>query len=296
MEKKLNQPQFICIGAQKAGTTWLYEALSQNPTIWLPPLKEIHYFDNLEPSADTLAKRISKINKLIEKTRYHESFARRLMHSLGRSSRQRRSSLKNEYLFLKSLLKDDILTEDWYRRIFSSRDALNKISGEITPSYLALQESEISYVKSLIGNGKIIVILREPVARAISQLRMNVTRSSKKPRTEADWTAAVNRIFSLDRGSYGESIPRWQKFFGPDQLLILPFGDIKKRPADFIRQIEDFIGAEPHLNYGALQQAVHMTKNVEIPDWIISRMKADLGRHQDYLIETFGEEFYQRTR
>ena len=40
-----NGPTFICIGAQKAGTTWLYENLSRHPDVVMPPMKEIHYFD-----------------------------------------------------------------------------------------------------------------------------------------------------------------------------------------------------------------------------------------------------------
>lgn len=36
-------PAFICIGAQKSGTTWLYEQLRRNPAVHLPA-KEINYF------------------------------------------------------------------------------------------------------------------------------------------------------------------------------------------------------------------------------------------------------------
>jgi len=38
-------PEFLCIGAEKAGTTWLYEMLKAHPSVWMPPIKEIHYFD-----------------------------------------------------------------------------------------------------------------------------------------------------------------------------------------------------------------------------------------------------------
>jgi hypothetical protein len=38
-------PNFLCIGTQKAGTTLLYEILRQNPQIFLPQIKEIHFFD-----------------------------------------------------------------------------------------------------------------------------------------------------------------------------------------------------------------------------------------------------------
>lgn len=39
---KLN---FVCIGAQKAGTTSLHDILSQHPSIYLPPNKEAQFFD-----------------------------------------------------------------------------------------------------------------------------------------------------------------------------------------------------------------------------------------------------------
>jgi hypothetical protein len=38
-------PGFLGIGAQKAGTTWLHENLSCHPDLFLPPEKELHYFD-----------------------------------------------------------------------------------------------------------------------------------------------------------------------------------------------------------------------------------------------------------
>src|SRR5438309_7414307 len=40
-------PDFLCVGAQKAGTTWLYRELESHPDFWMPPLKELHYFDQL---------------------------------------------------------------------------------------------------------------------------------------------------------------------------------------------------------------------------------------------------------
>lgn len=39
-------PDFICVGAQKAGTTTLYDRLSQHPEITLPNRKEIRFFNH----------------------------------------------------------------------------------------------------------------------------------------------------------------------------------------------------------------------------------------------------------
>lgn len=38
-------PDFLVIGAQKAGTTWLYSNLKQHTDLFLSEKKEIHYFD-----------------------------------------------------------------------------------------------------------------------------------------------------------------------------------------------------------------------------------------------------------
>lgn len=38
-------PHFLGVGAQKAGTTWLWENLRLHPDIWLPPRKELHFLD-----------------------------------------------------------------------------------------------------------------------------------------------------------------------------------------------------------------------------------------------------------
>ncbi|MDY6993754.1 MAG: sulfotransferase [Pseudomonadota bacterium] len=40
-------PDFIGIGAQRSGTTWVANVMSLHPEIWVPPLKELHYFDSV---------------------------------------------------------------------------------------------------------------------------------------------------------------------------------------------------------------------------------------------------------
>ena len=48
MNKNHRFPDFLCIGAQKAGTTWLYDNLKKHPDLGLPDVKELHYFDSRE--------------------------------------------------------------------------------------------------------------------------------------------------------------------------------------------------------------------------------------------------------
>ena len=48
-------PDFLGIGAQKAGTTWLALNLGVHPQVWLPPIKELHYFDR-PPEVETVVR------------------------------------------------------------------------------------------------------------------------------------------------------------------------------------------------------------------------------------------------
>jgi len=41
-------PNFICVGAQKAGTSTLFDVLKQSPDIYFPEKKEIHFFEKPE--------------------------------------------------------------------------------------------------------------------------------------------------------------------------------------------------------------------------------------------------------
>lgn len=42
------RPDFLIIGAEKAGTTWLHDVLSAHPDLFLPSVKEIHFFNRFD--------------------------------------------------------------------------------------------------------------------------------------------------------------------------------------------------------------------------------------------------------
>lgn len=46
ISKQINSPSFLIIGAQKAGTTALFNLLAQHPQILAPKVKEINYFQD----------------------------------------------------------------------------------------------------------------------------------------------------------------------------------------------------------------------------------------------------------
>src|SRR3954466_10680627 len=62
-------PDFLCIGAQKGGTGWLYEQLRFHPDFWMPPLKELHYFDRQWRSPRAAQKKNARLHEARESAR-----------------------------------------------------------------------------------------------------------------------------------------------------------------------------------------------------------------------------------
>jgi len=282
-EDDMALPGFIGIGTHKAGTTWLHQMLAQNPSIWLPPIKEIHFFDRLNPTPAQKRERI----------RHFEKAASRL----ERSGKQRGSAGDNveKAAFLRSLAGDNMLSDEWYESIFAHPDAAGRVSGEITPSYIDLATDALPKIKQMLPTTKFVLIIREPLSRSLSQIRMAIGRERKTPESKEDWEFFINRLTDRVRGDYKTAIPLWQSYFGPDRLLILPFGRVKHDPAGLLRDVEDFIGAA-RFDYEAMTEQVHKTKDIEIPQWVRDEAEKLVRPQKDYLIETFGQDFYEATR
>ncbi|WP_251963753.1 sulfotransferase domain-containing protein [Salinibacter ruber] len=46
-------PNFLVIGAEKSGTTWIYDRLRRHPDIFMPEVKEVHFFNRLNSNFET---------------------------------------------------------------------------------------------------------------------------------------------------------------------------------------------------------------------------------------------------
>ncbi|NJN06078.1 MAG: hypothetical protein HC814_06545, partial [Rhodobacteraceae bacterium] len=44
MPEQKRLPNFLYIGASKAGSTWIFEALKAHPEVFVPPAKDLYYF------------------------------------------------------------------------------------------------------------------------------------------------------------------------------------------------------------------------------------------------------------
>ena len=67
--------------------------------------------------------------------------------------------------------------DEWYLSLFAGRVG---ISGDITPTYGLLSEADVDSMKSVIPNVKIIFLLRDPIDRAWSHMRMQAGKDQRR--------------------------------------------------------------------------------------------------------------------
>lgn len=162
-----------------------------------------------------------------------------------------------EHLYLYQFVSD----EDEYLRLFA--DAGKHISiGEASTSYLWDAECP-RQIHERIPSAKIIVSLRDPIDRAYSHYLMTVRDGIQSlPFYEAllENLAGTRTSFSclyIELGLYYEQIKRYLDTFGPEQVLVLMFEDLKQDPREGLEQVADFLNLDRNPMQAIRFDAVH---------------------------------------
>lgn len=271
---KHRKPDLLCIGAQKAGTTWLHYTLAQHPKIWVPPFKEVHFFDH----------KFTPNNK--NWTGWH---IQKEVRKLRRDYLENNETLDRDYLlYLENIITFPMFIGRWYKGIFSPAPD-DFCALDITPEYSCVSEEGIEFIKEFLPDSKFIYLIRDPFGRAVSQIRMQLGNRKILPESEADWHELLTKAEVLQRADYATYIPRWDAAF-PHRMLYLPFGEIALSPEKVVEQIEDFAGLSHH-GY-KFSNAIHKSdKSQYIPDWVLEHLSAELQPQYDYLETRFTPEF-----
>jgi hypothetical protein len=238
----VNGPDFICIGAQKAGTGWLYEQLRTHPDFWMPPIKEIHYFDrNLRTARPSAGNRFDTALKQADTTRDRE-FIEKARH----------------------LFADAQISPAGYADLFASRGSL--LSGDITPGYSILPEETVATVAASFPKAKILFLARDPVERAWSQISMWV-RHGRIPRFDAANVGEVKRLLAnpgvAARSFPSEIVRRWKQQVSAGEFYLYFFDNLRTQPANLRETILRALGADPSKGRGDLPAGYNAKARLE---------------------------------
>ena len=203
------KPDFLGIGTARSASTWLHSRLSQHPDVYLPELKELHFFnERREHTACDVS---------------GATWTRPLYFDLGDPAHWR-----------------------WYSQQFAP--GVGKVKGEITPDYSTLSEARVGEVKRHLPDVKIILLIRNPIDRAWSGLRYSWKRHLDgvlEPGEVDRLMRAALHPERLLRGDYPMTLTNWEAHFPASQRLYVFYDDVAAQPSTELEHIADFLGIDP---------------------------------------------------
>jgi len=277
---------FLGIGAQKAGTTWLWAMLRRHPGIWMPPRKELHYFDRAlsYPSPSFLAGD-RPLERFLGNEPHHLEFRAKCRGQLRRAWRERDwPALRWALRFYFGTINDN-----WYLSLFAAGGRAKR--GEITPAYSILNAPDVERIRRLLPQLKIIFLLRDPIERAWSQVRFDWSRGAFD--SISDFASIKSHIDSptqMLRSDYLRTLEVWEANFPREQIFIGFYDDITLQPARLLADVLNFLGVDleavpPPEHLG---EKVHISREKEMPEELKSYLREKYRPALRELSERFG--------
>lgn len=258
----MSQPDFLVIGAQKAGTTWLDKMFKSHPDIWTPVVKELQFFNEFfMPNAFSWADSHRK-NHALKAIEY--------------SIKDKKNVDWNKLSQANHIASGTSIDLGWYKKIFDFANA-NTTKGEMTPEYSLLGQDDVNKISKYFPNLKIILVIREPLERALSGIRMRLLQNSiakSDQKTIDDFVVSAASDWDvIERGNYESIIRKYSLAFGEDKIKIYLSSDFKNNPKDSLKSLSMFLGVDYQKFKGEVSERVHVGKQYNISESAISEVK-----------------------
>lgn len=246
-------PHFLCIGAQKAGTTWLHQVLNSHESIWLPPVKEIQFLNELYlPEAFTWTGDHRK--------RHAEAEIKRIAQADTMDINRLRACIH---------ILSEHVSYEWYEQIFDFAPN-NSIRGEMTPEYSLLPVKAIDEIISRYSDLKVILVMREPADRAVSAIKMRLSRNPELSQSEAEKNATIITWATewdiIERGNYKRIISEWGSALPAGNLLALLSDELLLYPERCIKEVCSFLGIKQDAFTFNLHKKIHVGEKITVSD------------------------------
>lgn len=268
---------FIGIGAQKAGTTWLYHSLKNIPDFDLPYVKELNYFSRSSEYGNSFLKHKYFVRRILKPIRTY----RILSHLMTiRDKKELRWYCKWYF---------SNYTDRWYLSLF---DNYKGITGEITPNYSILSIKDIERIYKIMPDVKIIYMIRNPIDRCISHyfdIRSRKNKNFNKNQFDfEDFNQFVNSYEQEVRSDYMRTLKNYQSVFPKEQILVCFFDSIKDNPEKLLMDIFDYLGCKSKILDSDLviRRKVNSSKKQQIPDQAYEILKK---KYQNFIYKLHKE-------
>ena len=201
-------PDFLILGAQKAGTTALYAYLRRHPDITGPSWKEVSFFDRHYARGEAW---------------YRGNFPNK-----ARARGKLVGEASPSYLF-------HPLGPERVREVVPEGRLVALVRNPV--------DRALSHYHHEVALGREPLSFEDALAAEEERLRGEVERMVADPGYfSAEWWSHTYKA----RGRYAEQLERWLAVFPHEQLLVLPSDDLAADPARTHARVLEFLGAEAH--------------------------------------------------
>jgi len=112
---------------------------------------------------------------------------------------------------------------EWYRTLLMPPKA-DQLAMDFTPEYACLSDAQIDDCKALNPTAQVFYILRDPLARAVSAIRMHMLwhlgKDHKQPlKLDARFHELAKNARLADHGNYRRNVTAWRARY-PDMILL----------------------------------------------------------------------------
>ncbi|XP_016424888.1 heparan sulfate glucosamine 3-O-sulfotransferase 3A1-like [Sinocyclocheilus rhinocerous] len=135
---------------------------------------------------------------------------------------------------------------DWYRDLMP-KTLEDQITMEKTPSYFVTREAP-ARIYAMSRDTKLIVVVRDPVTRAISDYTQTLSKKPDIPTFESltfknRTTGLIDTSWSaIQIGIYAKHLDNWLQFFPMSQILFVSGERLISDPAGELGRVQDFLG------------------------------------------------------
>ncbi|MEQ6204925.1 sulfotransferase [Sulfitobacter sp. HNIBRBA2951] len=244
-------PIHLCIGAPRAGTTWLFREMRQHPALFVPLVKEVRFWNSRrtqqhrDHAANDARKQIEDSHDSADQARWLEDWSKINLH--------------------------DPVTMETYINLMSVE---GRPSLDITPAYCFLPPENIRLLRKGLPEGsKVLYLMRDPLPRLYSQIKLHFSLHGMyrgRP-SHDDLAEFLERPLQRQRWDYADVINTWRAEFG-DDFIALPFEDVIKDPKALTSRVAQLLGFDlaPQTETRAPDDFFHSDKNQNDQIWTSS--------------------------
>lgn len=289
---QLNRPHFLVVGPAKTGTTWLYEQLKLINGFEMPPTKEINFFSELN-FLHIINPRSRKALEEFEMAGYEISvdaiatakgrFINRRQINRQYAAEQMRPLWGWYYRYFPRNMGG--ISSYLYSLLFATRN--NGTTGDISPLYFGIGEQVIKEIAKWFPELKIVLIIREPVDRAWSNIRMNYYSTQAMPDFSIDSYLAKHNLGS----DYKRAITNWERYFKPNQIMYLFYDDLVDNPTGFLQQFLDFVKPGAKATH-VIEETIGKGVNKQMDSVLMEQLLKKNWPQYQFLAQKFGPDSY----